>query len=179
MGIAKTINDLVEIEAELKPAIDRSRIAAEALQLLGEAARRAGSADGLEAIVDSSQELQLQLGEIALTGTARAVPALESLGLVAAELQAMEPEAAFRAILEAIQEIPNVADRAIAAEEIFGGTSEHLAGIINLTTAEFAALEAEVQKTTDIWSGEALDSAREFDQEMRNLKTDLTRGPMH
>ena len=175
-SIASGVKGLVEFEQELRPAIERSRIGAEALQLLAEAAKRAGSEDGLEAVVDSSQELQLQLGELALTGNARAVPALESLGLSAAKLQAMEPEAAFRAVLEALQQIPNVADRAIAAEEIFGGTSEKLAGLINLTNAEFAALNAEVAKTTDIWSGETLEAAKEFDQELQNLKTDLQRG---
>ena len=49
----------------------------------------------------------------------------------------MEPEAAWRRVVEEIQKIPNVADRATAAEEIFGGTSEKLAGIINLTSEEF------------------------------------------
>ena len=75
-----------------------------------------------------------------------------------------------------MQKIPNVADRAIAAEEIFGGESENLAGIINLTAQEFAALEEEVIATSDIWSGEALESAREFDQELQNLKTELGKG---
>ena len=74
------------------------------------------------------------------------------------------------------RKIPGVADRAILAEEIFGGTSEKLAGIINLTGTEFAALEAEVRKTSDIWSGDALKSAKDFDQELQNLKTDLGRG---
>ena len=175
-SIASGVKGLVEFEQELRPAIERSRIGAEALQLLAEAAKRAGSEDGLEAVVDSSQELQLQLGELALTGNARATPALEALGLTAAKLQAQEPEAAFRAVLEALQQIPNVADRAIAAEEIFGGTSEKLAGLINLTNAEFAALNAEVANTTDIWSGETLEAAKEFDQELQNLKTDLLRG---
>ena len=127
--------------------------------MLGEAATRAGSEDGLEAVVDTAQELQLQLGELALaTGAARAEEALASLGLQAEKLQAMEPEAAWRAVVEEIQKIPNVADRAIAAEEIFGGTSEKLAGIINLTTAEFAALEAEVVKTSRhmVWRGPGL-----------------------
>ena len=57
----------------------------------------------------------------------------------------MEPEAAWRRVVEEIQKIPNVAERAAAAEEIFGGTSEKLAGIINLTSAEFADLEKNVQ----------------------------------
>ena len=81
--------------------------------MLSEAAKRAGSEDGLEAVVDTAQELQLQLGEIASAGESRATPALEALGLVAADLQAMEPEAAWRAVVEEIQKIPNVADKAI------------------------------------------------------------------
>ena len=90
--------------------VERSGIAAESLQALAEAATRAGSEDGLEAVVDSAQELQLQLGEIALTGNARAVPALEKLGLTAENLQKMEPEAAFRAVVEELQKIPNQAE---------------------------------------------------------------------
>ena len=175
-SIAGAVKGLVDYEKQLRPAIERSRIGAESLQLLAEAAERAGSEDGLEAIVDSSQELQLQLGELALTGNARAVEALDALGLSAAKLQALEPEAAFRAVVAELQKIPNVADRAIAAEEIFGGTSEKLAGIVNLTAAEFAALEEEVAATTDIWSGETLEAAKAFDQELQNIKTDLQRG---
>ena len=160
----------------LRPLVERSHIAAEALQVLAEAAVRAGSDDGLEAITDSAQELQLQLGELALTGAARAEEAFLSLGLSWEKLREQSPEEAFRAVLAEIQKIPNTADRAVAAEEIFGGTSEKLAGIINLTTAEFAALEKEVVATSDIWSGEALASAKEFDLEMQHLKTELGRG---
>ena len=141
--------------------------------MLAEAAKRAGSEDGLEAVVDASQELQLELGLIAAEGDSRALPFLERLGLKAEELRAMEPEAAFRAVVEQLQRIPNVADRATAAEEIFGGTSEKLAGIINLTNAEFAALQTEVENTSNILSGQALDDAKAFDQEMRNLKATL------
>ena len=118
----------------------------------------------------------MQLGELALTGATRAEDALYSLGLVAEDLQKQTPEAAFRAVLFELQKIPNVANRAIAAEEIFGGTSEKLAGVINLTTAEFAALEKEVIATSDIWSGEALASAKAFDLEMQHLKTELGKG---
>ena len=127
----------------------------------------------MEAIVDTSQELQLQLGEIALAGNSRALPALQALGLSAQELQAMEPEAAWRAVVEEIQKIPNVANRAIAAEEIFGGTSEKLSGIVNLTNEEFKALEQSVSDTALIYSTEALDGARELDTAMQELKGDV------
>ena len=170
LALKGAVTRVVNLEKELRPMVERSRIGAEALQALGEAAKRAGSEDGMEAIVDTAQELQLQLGELALTGAARAEEALASLGLQAQELQAMKPEAAWRAVVEEIQKIPNVADRAIAAEEIFGGTSEKLAGIINLTNAEFEALEGSVKATADILSQEGLDSAREFSEASAELK---------
>ena len=69
----KSIKSLLDTELALRPLIERSRLAAESLQTLAEVAVRAGSEDGLEAIVDTSQELQLQLGEIALAGNSRAV----------------------------------------------------------------------------------------------------------
>ena len=143
-GLIKKMSDT---EKELRPMIERSHLSAEGLQSLAEAAKRAGSEDGLEGVTDASQELQLQLGELALTGSTRAVEALDAIGLAAADLQKMEPEAAFRAVLEKLQEIPNAADRAIAAEEIYGGSSEKLAGLVNLTAAEFAALEDNVRAT--------------------------------
>ena len=170
----KSVKSLLDTEKALRPLIERSRFAAESLQTLAEVAVRAGSEDGLEAIVDTSQELQLQLGEIALAGNSRALPALQALGLSAQELQAMEPEAAWRAVVEEIQKIPNVANRAIAAEEIFGGTSEKLAGIVNLTNEEFKALEQSVSDTALIYSTEALDGARELDTAMQeNLRETL------
>ena len=175
-AFARTVDGITDVEQALRPAIERSRIAAESLQVLAEAAKRAGSEDGLEAIVDASQELQLELGLIAAEGDSRALPFLERLGLKAQELQALEPEAAFRAVVEQLQQIPNVADRAVAAEEIFGGVSEKLAGIINLTNAEFAALQTEVENTSNILSSDALESAKVFDQELQNLKASLGAG---
>ena len=175
-GFIATVKGLTDVEKELRPATERSRIAAESLQVLAEAAKRAGSEDGLEAIVDSAQELQLQLGEIAVEGDSRATPALKALGLEAEALQKLEPEAAFRAVVAELQKIPNAADKATAAENVFGGSSELLAGIVNLTTAEFAALEAEVEATSNILSGDALADAKKFDQEMKNLKASLSAG---
>lgn len=164
-----SVKKIINVERELRPMIERSRIGAEALQVLAEAAERAGSEDGLEGVVDTSQELQLQLGELALTGAGRAKEALAALGLEAQRLQEMKPEEAWRLVVQEIQKIPNVADRAIAAEEIFGGTSEKLAGIVNMTNAEFQALIASVEGTADILSEDALRSAQEFDQEWRKI----------
>ena len=122
LAIGKGIQSLVATEQALRPMIERSGLAAESLQTLTEAAKRAGSEDGLEGVTDSAQELQLQLGELALTGKGRALEAFQALGLSWEELRLQSPEEAFRNVLAALQEIPNKADRAIAAEEIFGGS---------------------------------------------------------
>ena len=164
---------VVQLERDLRPMVERSRIAAESLQLLARAAERAGSEDGLEGIVDTSQELQLQLGELALTGSGRAKEALESLGLVAADLQAMQPEEAWRLVVEEIQRIPNAADKATAAEEIFGGTSEKIAGIVNLTNQEFAQLQEQLLATGGIMSQETLDSAQRLGNAVDDMKATI------
>ena len=175
-SIIAAIKGASDFEKELRPMVERSRISAESLQLLTEAANRAGSEDGLEGITDSAQELQLQLGEIALTGKGRALEAFQALGLSWMDLQAASPEEAFRTVLAEIQKIPNVANRAIAAEEIFGGSSEKLAGIINLTAAEFAALEEEVRNTTDFWDNESVGVIGNFNQEMNKLQNAISVG---
>ena len=122
-AIIGSVTKVTALEKELRPMVERSRIGAESLQILAEAAKRAGSEDGLEGVTDSSQELQLQLGELAILGSGRAKEALEALGLSAQELNDMEPEAAWRRTVEAIQQVPDVTARAALAEEVFGGTS--------------------------------------------------------
>ena len=169
-GLIKMVTGVIRAEKELRPMIERSRIGGEALQQLAEAANRAGSEDGLEGVTDTAQELQLQLGELAATGGGRAKDALDALGLSAQALQDMEPEAAWRAVVAEIQKIPNVANRAIAAEEIFGGSSEKLAGIVNMTNAEFAGLLDTIEKTGDFLSDEQLEDARKFTEEITKLK---------
>ena len=172
-AIIGSVTKVTALEKELRPMVERSRIGAESLQILAEAANRAGSEDGLEGVTDSAQELQLQLGEIAILGSGRAKEALEALGLSAQELNDMEPEAAWRRTVEAIQQIPDVTARAALAEEVFGGTSEKLAGIVNMTTSEFAALEQQVAATADVVSEEDLANAKELTMNMNEMKASI------
>ena len=168
-GLTKMVNKIVETEKSLRPMVERSRIGAESLQLLAAAAKAAGSEDGLEGVTDTAQELQLQLGEIAMTGKGRALPALQALGLEAGKLQAMEPEAAWRRVVEELQKIPNAADRAVAAEEIYGGSSEKLAGIINLTNQEMEALLEHLEETGDFLSKDQLADAKAYSKQIAEL----------
>ena len=46
LALKGAVSRVVNLEKELRPMVERSRIGAEALQVLGEAAKRAGSEDG-------------------------------------------------------------------------------------------------------------------------------------
>lgn len=153
-GLLSMFKGAFDTEKALRPMIERARVGGEVLQTLTEVAKRTGSEDGLEGVTDTIQELQLQLGEIEESGKSRALPFLEKLNLNWEDLIKMSPEDAWRKTVEEIQKIPNVAQRAVAAEEIYGGSSEKIAGILNLTNEEFAEMEAHVKETSDIMSDE-------------------------
>ena len=169
-AIAGSVTKVAAMERELRPMIERSGIAGEKLQILAEAAKRAGSEDGLDGVTDSSQELQLRLAEVVQDGTGPAAAAFEKLGLSAQDLIDKSPEESFLATVDALQKVTNEADRKFLADELMGGSSEKLSGIINLTSEEFAALTENVAATADILSDDGIESAREFNDMMGELK---------
>ena len=90
-AIFGSVKSVIELEKELRPMVERSGLAAESLQALTEAAKRAGSEDGLEGVTDAAQELQLRLAEAATMGSGAAVDALDSLGLIGGGSHRGEP----------------------------------------------------------------------------------------
>ena len=95
------------------------------------------------------------------------------MGLSAQELNDLEPEAAWRRTVEAIQQMPDVTARAALAEEVFGGTSEKLAGIVNMTAGEFAELEKNVAATADVVSEQDLANAKALTMNMNEMKASI------
>ena len=96
-GIGAAVGKVASLEKELRPMIQQSNLSAESLQVLGEAASRLGSKDGLDGVTDSAQELQLRLAEASQDATGPAVAAFEKLGLASADLIAASPEDSFLA----------------------------------------------------------------------------------
>ena len=173
VGLGAAVAKVTAVERELRPMIERSGIAGESLQVLSRAATELGSQDGLDGVADSSQELQLRLAEVVQDGTGPAVAAFQKLGLSAEELVAKSPEQSFRDTVTALQAVNNEADRKFLADELMGGSSERLAGVLNVTAEEFAALTARISEQSDIISDEGLASAREFGVEWSELKSSL------
>ena len=127
---------------------------------------------GLEGVTDSSQELQLRMSE-AVAGSDAMAERFEIIGLAAEDLIKMSPEESFLAVVTAIQSLNNEADRKFAADELMGGSSEKLSGIINASTTDFQALTKAIRENGDIIDEEALAAAKKLDDQWVIVKSTL------
>ena len=132
VALGKMVGRIVDAEKALRPMVERSGLASDSLQLLAKAAEVAGSEDGLEGVTDSAQELQLRLAEVVQDGTGPAAEAFRKLGISAQDLIDKSPEEMLLTVVAALQNVTNEADRKFLADELLGGSSEKLAGLLNL-----------------------------------------------
>jgi hypothetical protein len=122
---------------------DRLGIATERLAGLRHAAELTGAgADTLDAGLTTMAK---RLGEAA-RGAGAAKPALEAMGLDAAELGAMRPADAFYEIAEAISKIPEPSKRAAAAANIFSKGNMNLINTLALGKSGLVAAQREAEK---------------------------------
>jgi hypothetical protein len=98
-------------------ASDRTGIAVETLSELTFAAEMSGA--NLESFENGVRRMQRTVVEAA-NGTQTAVDALSTLGLTVNELQGLTPDQMFKLIADRLSQIPDPAQRAAAAMEIFG-----------------------------------------------------------
>ena len=168
-GIGAAVGKVASLEKELRPMIQQSGLSAESLQVLGEAAQRLGSKDGLDGVTDSAQELQLRLAEASQDATGPAVAAFEKLGLASADLIAASPEDSFLAVITALQGVTNESDRKFLADELLGGSSENLSGVLNANAAEFRGLTDSIRENGDIISNEGIANANAFNLALGKL----------
>ena len=161
-GIGSAVGKVSSLEKELRPMIQRSNLSAESLQVLSKAANRLGSEDGLDGVTDSAQELQLRLAEASQDASGPAVAAFEKLGLSSADLIAASPEDSFLQVITALQGVSNASDKKFLADELLGGSSEKLSGIINTSSEEFQGLTDSIRENGDIISNEGIANANQF-----------------
>ena len=165
VALGKMVGRIVDAEEALRPMVERSGLASDSLQLLAKAAEVAGSEDGLEGVTDSAQELQLRLAEVVQDGTGPAAEAFRKLGISAQDLIDKSPEEMLLTVLAALQNVTNEADRKFLADELLGGSSEKLAGLLNLTNEELGNQLQHLADTGDFMSRDALDAAEEYSAE--------------
>ena len=168
-GIGAAVGKVTSLEKELRPMIQRSNLSAESLQVLSKAANVLGSEDGLDGVTDSAQELQLRLAEASQDASGPAVAAFEKLGLSSADLIAASPEDSFLQVITALQGVTNASDKKFLADELLGGSSEKLSGIINASSEEFQGLTDSIRENGDIVSNEGIANANAFNLALGKL----------
>ena len=112
-------------------------------------------------MTDSVQELQLRMSEAA-SGQEGMAKRFDLIGLSAEDLIDKSPEESFLAVITAIQGLDNAADRKFAADELMGGSSEKLSGIINANAEDFANLRSEIQQTYRFMTDEELEKVKGY-----------------
>lgn len=141
------------------------------------------SGGGVEAVEKSLKKFTLELG--------KGSKGFEAIGLEVQELQRMKPEDAFLKTLDALQAIDNQSERNAAAFKIFGKSAFEMQGLINegaegvrvlteeaealglvLTpeqVADVQAMQDEIDKLNDLWSGLGRQLAAEFAPQITEL----------
>ena len=181
--LVSSVKHVIDLEKNLRPMIERSNLSAESLQELTKVAERLGSEDGLEGVTDGAQELQLRLAEAVADGTGPAVEAFAKLGLASEDLIKKSPEESFLDVIGALQEYDDEAQKKFLADELMGGASEKLSGIINTNAEDFANLRSEIQKTYRFMTDEELEKVKGYATAMEetgasvdSLKTEVGLG---
>jgi len=120
----------LDMGGRLNDLADRTGIAVDKVLLLERAFQNAGvGADSLGPIINKMQKAIVDAGD----GTSKAAYAFADLGLSLSKLQGMTPEEQLRTIGKAIAAIPDPAQRAATAMEIFGKSG----GALNQVFANF------------------------------------------
>lgn len=149
-SISGTISSLIGMgQAEAGVITQTSKMAARFGITYGEmaglslAAERAGV--GLESMKDAMTKADVALGRAA-GGSAEAAAGFESIGLSAAQLNAMSPADRFQAISQAIAKLPTEAQRAAAAVRVFGQSGTDLLPIFEGGADALTAAREEAER---------------------------------
>ena len=164
VGAAGAVGALVAkysaLNNELKTAAARTGMAKDELHILRNVAEKLGSEDGLEGVTDSAQELALRLQDMTKDGY-RADAALAELGLQGEKLREMSPKDALLATIAALQGVEDQQKKNWLADELMGGSWEHIAGVLNVTQEEFIGMVG-VQEEVHGSLGKVLDGTQKL-----------------
>ena len=164
--IAKNVHDA---NLELRPFVERSQLAAGELEVLRRQAERLGSEDGLEGVTDVLQEFSLRAAEFQATGAGPAADAIKALGLNIEELLALPAKERFIELVGVLQDMEDQAERTFRADELFGGSWERIAGVVNESRPAFEAAVANMQGLEEATT-KAYNASLKFDENVRKIQ---------
>lgn len=131
---------------ELEELSRIARVNVEDFQRLDEMNQRVGGSS--EGLSDSLVELQRRKSEMVNLGTGPAVDALRLLGLSLEDVQDLNALEYFELVRDRQSELADTGDRLFVTDELLSGSSERLAGLLELEAGEYAKLRDAVEDQT-------------------------------
>ena len=158
----KIASEFLASAKEIQKFSDITGVGVEALQTWGKVAELSGG--NLEHVTDAVREMNLRLAEAAALQSGPAVDALNLLGVSLADLGTKTPEEKFALLRDRISEIEDPARRAFIAEELLGGSSEHLAGVLSLSAEAFREQTQAMLETGSVMDEETIRASQELNK---------------
>lgn len=158
-GFGAMISKALEAGSALHDFSQKANISTEAVSALDYAAKQLGGTT--EGMHNALQFMSRTLGQAA-QGSNSAAEAFSRLGLEWRELLNIPAEQQFLKIVDAINQLPTAAEKASAAQAIFGRGAKDLQGVIQAGTAEIIKMGDEAARTGQIIGSDqaaALDAA--------------------
>lgn len=152
---------------DLQDLSEKAGTSIEAISALAYAARRADVP--AEALANSIKKMQV-LVVSAARGGKEAQEVLDSIGLSAAELGRLLPEAQFRRIADRIAAIQNPAERAATAVKIFGKNGTEMLPLLLQGADGIAKWEARAKSLGLVMGGETAAAASRFHELLGDLQ---------
>lgn len=167
--ITSDFNKTIGYMDDMSDAADRVGISSEAFSKLAYAAK--ATEVPLGTLEVSLRKMQLALVEASGNASSKAAQALKFIGLEAGKLRDVGADEALAMIADGLNKVPDPANKAAAAQAIFGRGAIQLADLLKEGGAAIRAYGDEAQKFGVVVSKEAAQKAEEFKKALVRLET--------
>ena len=155
---------------ETKLWADQLGISTQRLMELSAVFQQNANVDG-DQFNDMLQELNVRLGEAALTGGGPLVEAFEALGLKFEDVQKMKTDEMLLQIADAFAAMDDKQTLAFASAEIFAGEAEKIVQVLKQGRGPIEAMTQEFRALNGVISDEEARKTAEFATGMKKIKT--------
>lgn len=171
VALFKMTKSAIDSADAMGKTADKLGLTVEALSALGYTAKLADVSQ--ESLNQSLQFMQRNLADAA-QGAGEAADAFADLGLSAQALIKLSPDQAFAEIAEAMERIPNQADRVNLAMKIFGRSGADMINVMRGGKQALAESAEEARKFGAVIDTQAAKAAEQFNDNLTRLKTNLS-----
>lgn len=161
--IIETVGEVAEQGDAIAKASQSIGISAQAYQEWDVVLKKSGSS------MKSATSAIQTLTKNAATASKKQVEAFEALGLSMENVQKMEPEELFGAVVRGLQNIDNVGERAALANTLLGGSYKSLGTLLNTSTEDMEAMVEAARKAGIIMSDDDIANAVAFQESLGTI----------